>query len=304
MNNLLYQQIYLQYQRERKDQMEIANIIQKNDDFMRYMMGGPVNAAQQLMMESVDYIAGRKTDHHGNPIHAHPKYQFKVRAAFKKVFKEWQAYHARLKTAKCLGIGLFHLGDMAEEDRRRFGNITDADLYEWWRAFGPTARRDAQPIINALQHKIALSLERHGVAYPEHIAWSIVGDSALQVAQYIFNSATESVHTTLPMFSLDYIRRDMYGAFSVQRICDAYRYAIKLLEPCSFKHKLDDIEEKNIAYSYQQLKDAWLNPTAPFDAALEATEEYGEDIFRTRGFQKKAMHEIKEMRRSIEEQSL
>lgn len=309
MNNLLYKQIYQQAERERQmtatpeAQMEIATIVLRNDDFMRYMLGGPINAAQQIMLECIDYVAGRRYDHNGNEIPAHPKYQFKVRAAFKAVFKEWHDFHVRLKSAECLGIGLFRLSDMAADDRKRYGDITDAQLYDWWKSFGNEARRKAMPVVNALQHKIALSLERHGVAYPEHVAWAIVGDSVLQVAQCIFDGATESVHTTLPMFRLEYVRGEMYSAFSLKKVCEKYRYAIKQLEPKSVNTKLEDIEDKNIAMSFRQLKDAWLNPTAPFDAALFATEELGDEIFRTPGYQKKAMSEIQAMRSHVVSQT-
>lgn len=311
-NNLLYQHLSTYARREMEleqspeGQMELACKILRTNDFMRYMTGGPVNAAETFVNTITDRLRGRGLDAAGRPMAAHPDFRHRVKAAFKAVGLEWHRYHSRLRHSKCAGVGLFRLSDMAEEDRRRYGDITDSDLYQWWQGFGPHAYREALPTVNALQHKIALSLSRHGHRNVEHVAWALVGDTVLQVAQYVYNVITDSVHDFLPQCSLHYIRTEMYPDFSLCRLCDVYRYALRLLAPDAAREEqtLDPDEQKNINMSIHQLKDTWINRTVAFDAALKATQDFGEDIFKSRGFHQKALREIAEMRQMAEDMKL
>ena len=68
-----------------------------------------------------------------------------------------------------------------------------------------------------------------------------------------------------------------------------------VLAPETEPIKLDTLEEKNIDLGLRQLMEAWLDPELLYSSTSETVEDYDE-IFRTKGFQKKVLREIAEVR--------
>ena len=68
-----------------------------------------------------------------------------------------------------------------------------------------------------------------------------------------------------------------------------------VLAPETEPIKLDTLEEKNIDLGRRQLMEAWLDPELLYSSTSETVEDYDE-IFRTKGFQKKVLREIAEVR--------
>ena len=67
-------------------------------------------------------------------------------------------------------------------------------------------------------------------------------------------------------------------------------------------YTLDSTEERNIALGVEQIAELWVSPDLPFDSTIQAVEDYQDDIFRTKGFAKKAMRELAELRDSAVEE--
>ena len=59
--------------------------------------------------------------------------------------------------------------------------------------------------------------------------------------------------------------------------------------------KPSEMEEKNIDLGLRQLMEAWLDQDLLYSSTSETVEDYDE-IFATRGFQKKVLREIAEVR--------
>lgn len=59
--------------------------------------------------------------------------------------------------------------------------------------------------------------------------------------------------------------------------------------------ELEPTEKRNIEMGLTQLCEAWIDPALLYDSTMESVEDYDE-VFRTRGYQKKAMCEIAEVR--------
>ena len=59
--------------------------------------------------------------------------------------------------------------------------------------------------------------------------------------------------------------------------------------------KLDPVEEKNLDMGLQQLMEAWMDPELLYSSTSETVQEY-DDIFATKGFQKKVLREIAEVK--------
>ena len=67
------------------------------------------------------------------------------------------------------------------------------------------------------------------------------------------------------------------------------------LEPAIEPIKLDSTEEKNIDMGLRQLMEAWLEPELLYSSTSETVQEY-DDILATKGFQKKVLREIAEVK--------
>lgn len=67
------------------------------------------------------------------------------------------------------------------------------------------------------------------------------------------------------------------------------------------KYDLEPMEERNIALGIQQLHEAWSDPRLLYGSAMTATVDF-DDIFRTKGENKKALREINEVMALAEEE--
>lgn len=61
------------------------------------------------------------------------------------------------------------------------------------------------------------------------------------------------------------------------------------------KYTLEPIERRNIQMGLDQLAREWTSPTLLYDSVLDSVEDYDE-VFRTPGYQAKAMRELTEIR--------
>lgn len=73
------------------------------------------------------------------------------------------------------------------------------------------------------------------------------------------------------------------------------------LAPESINYKLDDVEERNIELGLLQLQEAWLDTNTLYDSVSDAVDDYDE-VFRTKGEQKKALREIATVKSETEKE--
>ena len=65
--------------------------------------------------------------------------------------------------------------------------------------------------------------------------------------------------------------------------------------------ELEPMEKRNIEMGLTQLCEARLDPSLLYNSTMQSVEDYDE-IFRTRGYQKKALREIAEVRDETKEE--
>lgn len=214
-----------------------------------------------------------------------------VRHEFKQALKMFHEYERRLLYAD--ENRMFHVADMSPETRKKYGNITDRQYYEFWTGSGGEAYTHTRPLLTSLWNKYRLSLLKHNIEDAEHVAWVCVGQAALELAVTLYKVATEDVIKAynLPQKLADTIFRQ----FSLEAVAKKWMSALKELSPEGMAHDPEPIDDKNIAVGLEQLHDAWIHPTMFFDSTLAAVEEYDE-VFRTKGEMKKASRELAEMR--------
>lgn len=214
-----------------------------------------------------------------------------VRHEFKQALKMYHKYERRLIYAD--ENRMFHVADMSPETRKKYGNITDREYFDFWTASGGEAYTNARPLLTSLWNKYRLSLLKHGTHDAEHVAWVCVAQAALELSVTLYKAATKDVVKAynLPVKIVNTIFRQ----FSLEPLAKKWMSALKELSPDGMSHDPDPLDDKNIALGLEQLHDAWIHPTIFFDSTVKAVEEYDE-IFRTKGEMKKASRELAEMR--------
>lgn len=278
--------------------------------FVKMMCGVSVNCAVQIAKDALDKIADVRaiSSYEGKPWQPHPRYRNQVKMLFNQYEKEKRSYFSNLLCPPTGEVRFFDIKDMPEEGRRRYkiNSMTSREYFEFWQSTGALAYQKSLPLIGSLHNKFRLSLMNHGVPCPELVAWGLVGASVLELAQETWQRAMRSVQDACDNILMLQDIETIYKPFSPQRMSMAWQRALKALSPEADTYKLDDCETRNIALGLNQLRELWISTDLPFDATIQAVDDYSEDIFSTRGHAKKAMRELAEMRedaiRDLEEQ--
>ena len=243
------------------------------------------NAAWIVMMEG--YTAARKCRGYKRSV----KGGHTVGWHFKRAVNLFHEYERNLLQAKT--NRMFHIDDMEEEFRRKYGNITDEEYYEFWKCVGGEAYSKTKPMITSLWNKYRLSLQSHNINDSENIAWVMTAQAALDLAIAMYESAIKECETGygLPRSVLDRV----FGQFSLRKVSNAWMRALILLAPETEPLKLNSMEEKNIDFGLQQLMQSWMEPDLLYSSASGAVEEF-EEIFASKGFAKKVLREIADVK--------
>lgn len=249
------------------------------------MTGVGNNAAWLVMMEGYD--AARRCRGYRRSV----KGGHTVGWYFKRAVNLFHDYEHNLLRAQI--NRMFHLADMSENIRRRYGNISDDEYYEFWKGVGAVAYAKTKPMITSLWNKYRLSLQQHGIKDAEHIAWVMTAQAALDLAGAMYESAMKECQTgyNLPRRVLDHV----FSQFSLKKVSAAWMKAMMMLAPETEPLKLDPTEEKNIDIGLQQLMEAWMEPELLYSSTSGAVEDF-EEIFATKGFKKKVLREIAEVK--------
>ena len=214
-----------------------------------------------------------------------------VKSLFKKAFIEFKEYERGLKHATV--NRMFRLEDMKAETRRKYGDITDFEYYEFWKGIGAPAYTKTRPYITSLWNKYRVSLLSHNVKDAEHTAWVMTAQAAIDLAGTMYESAIRECIDgyKIPRKFLDTVFRQ----FSLKRVSTAWRKAMLALTPEIEYIDLDGVEEKNIELGLRQLMEAWMQPDLLYSSTSDTVEDF-DDIFASKGFQKKVLREIAEVR--------
>ena len=210
---------------------------------------------------------------------------------FKKAVNDFKDYERRLLTAS--ENRMFHVADMTEDVRRKYGDISDAEYYEFWKGVGGVAYAKTQPHITSLWNKYRVSLVKHDVKDAEHVAWVMTAQAAIDLSLAMYESAMKECEKGMNLHRQ--LLDGIFGQFSLKTVSNEWMRALMLLAPETDDYQLDSTEERNIDLGLQQLMEAWLDPELLYSSASGAVDDY-EEIFATKGFVKKVQREIAEVR--------
>lgn len=277
---------------------EIELLMAQCAGFVKMMMGAANNAALVVMMDCLNKIADvrPKDEYMVRPCSPHPKYKHKVKRDFARAIDEYKRYRTNLVHPAPDTVRFFRLQDMPDEARRKYGVVTDMQYFEFWEATGALVYQKSQPLIGSLQNKFFLSMRAHGVPYADLVAWGLVAETVLKLAVNIFEQTMCGVNAACEGLLSESQIWQIYAPFSLERISAAWQRALVALAPETDDYSLDEAEERNVALGVEQLEELWTSTDLPFDATIKAVYDYSDEIFATKGFAKKAVRELTEMR--------
>ena len=277
---------------------EIELLMAQCAGFVKMMTGAANNAALVVMMDCLNKIADvrPKEEYMVRPCSPHPKYKHQVKRDFARALDEYKRYRTNLIQPAPGTVKFFRFQDMPAEARRKYGVVTDAQYFEFWEATGALVYQKSQPLIGSLWNKFRLSMQAHGVPCADLVAWGLVGETVLKLAVNIFERTMCSVHAACEGLLSESQIFQVYAPFSLERISAAWQRALVALAPETDAYSLDEAEERNVALGVEQLEELWTSTDLPFDATIKAVYDYSDEIFATKGFAKKAVRELTEMR--------
>lgn len=237
------------------------------------------NAAYSACLEAIDHVR------------AHKNYRHQVKRAFKDAIDEFKAYEHRLIYAE--QNRLFKLDDLTPEYRKRYGNITDREYYEFWCATGASAYTQKRPWVMNLWNKFRLSLISHKVPNEGIVAWPMAADACLLLAVAVYENW---LRVGVEEYGIpDILMKEIFGQLSLGTVEKKWSKALSMLEPLTDGYELTSLEQKNIQMGVDQLQDEWTSLATIRGGLNEAIEAYDE-VFRTKGEQKKALRQVADMR--------
>lgn len=263
---------------------EIEKVVGKSAAIFKLVCGVGNNAAWLVMMEGYDHARRCKA------FRRSLKGGHSVGWYFKRAINDFNAYERNLLTTPV--NRMFHVADMSDEVRRKYGDISDAEFYEFWKGVGGVAYAKTKPLITSLVNKYRVSLLQHEVKDADHVAWVMCAQAALDLAGAMYESAMKECDADMKLSRR--VLDEVFAQFSLKTVSKDWMRAMCLLSPIG-PIKLTDVEERNIDYGLRQLMEAWLDPELLYSSASGAVDDYSE-IFASKGFVKKVQREIAEVK--------
>jgi hypothetical protein len=260
-------------------QGELTDRVAKVAGLVKTMTGIGNNAAWSATLEALDNLR------------LHSNFRHLVKREFNFAIVEFKAYEHRLVYAEA--NRLFSVSDLTPEYRKRYGNISDREYYDYWAATGTTAYYQKRQWMTNLWNKFRLSLIGHNVPDPDTVAWGMAADACMKLAVCIYENAikvgVDDFGVPRPMLEV------IFGSLNISPVEKRWDRALMMLEPFTATYELNEQEQRNIQLGLDQLQEEWTSCATLREALSETTEAY-EDVFRTKGEMKKALRYIETIR--------
>lgn len=258
---------------------EMQERVGSSSSFIKTMTGIGNNAAWSCCLEAMDQLR------------RHVNFKQRVKRGFNDAMSGFRTYENQLVYAK--ENRLFHVADLTPPCRKRYGNITDREYYDFWASTGATAFTKKRIWVMNLWNKYRISLNSHRVPNAETVAWGMTAAACIKIARCIYaNSLLVCIDEYgVPKQLLDSI----FGQLDLSAVDKKWDEALILLEPFTETYDLSESEQKNIQLGIDQLHEELTSMATLTDTLTDSIGSYGE-VFRTQGEQKKALRKLAELR--------
>lgn len=267
---------------KKKFKDDVQNELARVASVVKLVCGVANNATWLVMVDAHDAIK------------KHPNYKGKVKWLYKQAFQEFKNNERQLLYAR--ENRMFHIADLMPETRKKYGDITDSQYFEYWQGLGAKAYTEGHQWVSSLDNKYRLSLLNHGVDNAESMAKVMTAQACLELSCAMYESALNACARDFAFPAK--LLNQIFKFFSLRKVADIWKKALYMTAPKTETYDLDEVEEKNISQGIMQLEQEWSDPKMIYGSAFTATEDF-EEIFRTKGEWKKSMREIAEVKNSI-----
>lgn len=213
---------------------------------------------------------------------------------FKRVFDAFHDYEKRLIYDQ--KFRYFDLQDMPERTRKMYGNISNREYYDFWTAIGGSSYSRTRPLVTSLWNKYRVALIRSKIddKTADIAAWGMCAEACLNSASNIYHMSLEMVNESfeLPMKALEL----NFYYFDLKKIAELWDEAMQSAIPKIFETEISDTDGKNISDGIRQILEAWTDGDNIYDDMEKTLEECGEDVMKTKGYIRKAIDEVRELR--------
>lgn len=224
-------------------------------------------------------------------------YRHEIKRRMKMVLNEVKNYEHRLIYDETNRF--FRVSDMSEETRRQYAeSMTDKDYYELWCNLNSKIYVDVKPFLDSLKHKYFKLLQKYGCKYSKAASYLCVSLTMMKIADSMYESALSSV--THESYLTSSVARELFGKFSMKRVSSELNEVLSRLLPEEMKTKLPAEDQRNLDLGLSQVEERMMNIDNLFDSMKYAVEDFPE-LFRTKGFQKKALQSIVETQSKAKE---
>lgn len=123
------------------DREELERQVSQCSGFVKMMCGVANNCAIQVVnmcRSHIEDIRGEDS-YKERPKRPHPGYKHRAKLLFRQFFHEWHTMESALLYPSPGETRFFHVADMPEEARKKYGTMTDAQYFEFWKGTGTLA---------------------------------------------------------------------------------------------------------------------------------------------------------------------
>lgn len=268
------------------DKTEVVKLLGQFSGVLKLYIGACNNATYIVLGNAYD--AMRK----------HPVFKqkfHKARGKFNQAIKEWKSYEHHLIYDE--RNRMFHLADFPPETRKKYGNISDQEYYDYWCSVGSFAYDFSIDMLNSLKHKYRKALDENNVEGAEYLSEALLCLTCLNVCDTMLDVHLDRgvEYVGVPKAVLE----DCFGGFSLKRVRDCWYQGLKLTIPDFIDTDLGEQTDRNIEIGIRQLAERWADEKMLYHAVNDATEDW-QEVFRTPGEWKKALKSIHETRKTLE----
>lgn len=216
---------------------------------------------------------------------------------FERAFKEFKRYERNLKYTSVHNN--FKVSQLTPEARKRYGDITNEQMYDLWTATGSGVYQNNYAFFTSLVNKQRLACINHDVPAPDVISWAFAASNVLYIAVETWEQMIPIIAKESPKLVGTYgecyiikFYKEYFKDFCLKNAYKAWNRAVEDL----FNSKdivLTEMEEKNILQGCNQIAEKWFNPSNIQQSRIKSIQDYSE-MWRTEGEMKKLIREYSE----------
>lgn len=225
-----------------------------------------------------------------------PLYRQRVKKLVNMTDEEYRSYERRLLYANTNRF--FAVCDMGEEQKRAYtSSLSDSQYFEMWQGLNSAAYSECKPLLDSLSHKYYKMLCRHKCQYPQTVKECLLALTMLEIADKMYQSAIDSITIDSPITKK--LADELFSSFSMAKVIKQWRMVVDAVSTGDESMSITDDEQHDIDLGLQQIEEIMFNVDTLFDAFQDTVHEYAE-VFRTKGFQKKALKSVQLLRNATD----